>query len=107
MPASLISGQTEEQKETEKISAFDNIFLLDPSNPEVTRFSEAPPCMGMDKEQFIETIAQFKIELNNDTHFFETVKILYTLTNNIAKNPEEKKFQKLRLSNDKIKKFIT
>ena len=60
----------------------------------------------MDQENFVETIALYKLELDNEAHFAETAKILYTLTNNIATNPEEKKFQRLRLSNEKIQKYV-
>ena len=100
-------NSSEEHKQEIEASAFENIFLVDPShNPEASGFSEAPPCVSMDKDNFVETITLYKLELDNDAHFSETAKILYTVLNNVATNPEEKKYQKLRLSNEKIQKYV-
>lgn len=47
-----------------------------------------------------------RVQLRSDRSFFDSIKVIETLLQNIIKNPGEAKYLKLRLSNEKIKKNI-
>lgn len=53
-----------------------------------------------------ETLLYMRIQLKSDMLFSECVKVMFTVIQNILKNPNEDKFCKLRLSNASIKKNI-
>ena len=47
-----------------------------------------------------------RIKLGTDKLFFDSIKIINTVIQNILKNPGQMKFSRLRLSNEKIMKHI-
>ena len=47
-----------------------------------------------------------RIRLNSDKMFFDSIKIINTVIQNILKNPGQIKFSRLRLTNEKIMKHI-
>ena len=47
-----------------------------------------------------------RIKLNSDKMFFDSIKIINTVLQNILKNPGQLKYSRLRLSNEKIMKHI-
>ena len=47
-----------------------------------------------------------RVQLRSDKLFFESIKVIETVLQNIIKNPGDIKYSKLRLTNDKIKKNI-
>lgn len=47
-----------------------------------------------------------RIKLDSDQMFFDSIKIINTVIQNILKNPGEIKYSKLRLSNEKIMRHI-
>ena len=67
---------------------------------------EKPPYVSQSDELYKETFIAMRYQLKNDLVFMENLNILFTILKNIVNDPKNKKFQKLRLSNDKIKKAI-
>lgn len=53
-----------------------------------------------------EVLIMLRVQIRSDKAFFESIKVLETVLQNIIKNPGEVKYSKLRLTNDKIKKNI-
>ncbi len=47
-----------------------------------------------------------RVQLKSDQLFFANVKVLQTILKNIINDPTNVKFQRLKLSNEKIKKAI-
>ena len=47
-----------------------------------------------------------RIRLNSDKMFFDSIKIINTVIQNILKNPGQIKYSRLRLTNEKIMKHI-
>ena len=47
-----------------------------------------------------------RIKLGNDKMFFDSIKIINTVIQNILKNPGQIKYSRLRLSNEKIMNHI-
>ena len=47
-----------------------------------------------------------RIKLNSDKMFFDSIKIINTVLQNILKNPGQIKYSRLRLTNEKIMKHI-
>ena len=71
------------------------------------------PNIGQDAPQvnntdglYREILLVMRIKLESDQMFFESIKIINTVIQNILKNPGQIKFSKLRLSNEKIMKNI-
>ena len=54
-----------------------------------------------------ETLLYMRIQLKSDTFVLKSCKVLRTLLQNIVSDPNEEKFRRIRLSNDKIKETIT
>lgn len=52
-------------------------------------------------------LLSMRISLKSDKAFFETVKTLIQILKNIVKDPSNMKYQRLRLSNEKIKQCLT
>ena len=48
-----------------------------------------------------------RVQLKSDALFFSNIKLLSTVLKNIVNDPTNQKFQRLRLSNEKIKKAIS
>lgn len=48
-----------------------------------------------------------RVKLGSDSNTFQVLKTLYKILQNIIENPFDPKYQKLRLSNPKIKAAIT
>ena len=47
-----------------------------------------------------------RIKLNSDQMFFDSIKIINTVLQNILKNPGQLKYSRIRLTNEKIMKHI-
>jgi hypothetical protein len=47
-----------------------------------------------------------RIKLKGDAPMLQSCKTIFTMLNNICKNPAEEKYRKIRLTNDKIKQDI-
>jgi hypothetical protein len=62
--------------------------------------------MNISDDLFREMLLYMRVQLKSDDVFFKTIKLLHTILANIVQDPTNLKFQKLRLSNEKIKKHI-
>ena len=69
--------------------------------------SEQAPILDESDSLYRETLLFMRIELKSDKRFFEVVKVLNTVFQNIMKYPYEEKYCKLRLSNPNIRKNVT
>ena len=64
-------------------------------------------CQDSTTDLFRETLLIMRIKLGSDRNMFCVLKTIYTILQNIIKNPNDPKYQKLRLQNAQIKAAIT
>lgn len=62
--------------------------------------------MNISDDLFREMLLYMRVQLKSDALFFQAIKLLHTVLSNIVQDPTNLKYQKLRLSNEKIKKNI-
>ena len=67
---------------------------------------EAAPQVDNSDPLYREILLVMRIKLGSDQMFFDSIKIINTVLQNILKNPGQLKYSRLRLSNEKIRKHI-
>ena len=67
---------------------------------------EQPPCIDITDTLYREILLSMRYQLQNDGVFVSNLQLLLTIIKNIINDPFNPKFQKLRLSNPKIKQAI-
>ena len=65
-----------------------------------------PPCIDITDTLYREILLSMRYQLQNDGVFVSNLQLLLTIIKNIINDPFNPKFQKLRLSNPKIKEAI-
>jgi len=73
--------------------------------PDVNDYGQI--CQDSTTELFKETLLIMRVKLGSDRDMFVVLKTLFTILQNIIKNPNDPKYQKLRLQNAQIKAAIT
>ena len=88
------------------------ILGMPPEQPPERRQSIIPsigqyePHVDNSDPLYREILLVMRIKLGSDKMFFDSIKIINTVIQNILKNPGQIKYSKLRLSNEKIMKHI-
>jgi PUB domain len=65
-----------------------------------------PPSVDVSESVYREIFMMMRYQLKNDVTFQSNLSILNTLIKNIVNDPTNAKYQKLKLSNEKIRKAI-
>ncbi|CDW73897.1 scp-like extracellular [Stylonychia lemnae] len=65
------------------------------------------PYIELSDSIFREILLSMRVQLKSDAYFFQNLKILQTILKNIINEPTNKKFQRLRLSNEKLKTAVS
>lgn len=80
---------------------------VDPTKkPELIVPHEMPPSINLSDSLFREILLYMRVQLKSDQLFFSTVKVLHIILKNIVNDPTNPKYQRLKLSNEKVKKAI-
>ena len=72
----------------------------------IPQIGESAPQVNDSDPLFREILLVMRIKLNSDKMFFDSIKIINTLLQNILKNPGQLKYSRIRLTNEKIMKHI-
>jgi hypothetical protein len=62
--------------------------------------------MDISEDLFKEILLYMRVQLKSDANFITSIRVINTILTNIVHDMNNVKFQKLRLSNEKIKKSI-
>ena len=78
----------------------------DDDNDDMQSVIPEPEHIDVSDYVYREIFLMMRYQLSNDQVFANNLQLLNTILKNIVADPTNKKFQKLRLSNEKIKKAV-
>ena len=75
-------------------------------DPQTVIPDSEPPSVDVSESVYREILLMMRYQLQNDSVFQNNLQVIQTIIKNLVNDPTNRKYQRLRLSNEKIKKSI-